>query len=210
MSEIYPLAPEGVFLTQQGEGALLGLPMVFIRFAACPINCPSCDADYSLSSKVSLEEIVDKVNSLRSDSTVDWVWLTGGEPTVHELAPLVNRLHSQGFKVALATAGIKSVFRGSLQGGGVDFLSVSPHSCSNWMQRSGDQINLVPGLNNLKLADIEPLLDKCEWDFSHRFVTPFWPPDEDKPTGIQECIDFTRRRVGWKLGIQAQRYWGLQ
>jgi organic radical activating enzyme len=70
----YPLAPEGVFRTIQGEGALLGLPMVFVRLAGCPL----CDTDYRFAERVSEEVIALRVLALRKP--VDWgVWITGGE-----------------------------------------------------------------------------------------------------------------------------------
>lgn len=35
----YLLAPEGVFWTLQGEGALQGTPMAFVRLAGCSVKC---------------------------------------------------------------------------------------------------------------------------------------------------------------------------
>lgn len=34
----YPIAPNGIFWTLQGEGALLGVPMRFVRLADHPVR----------------------------------------------------------------------------------------------------------------------------------------------------------------------------
>lgn len=84
MDDTYPLAPQGVFATVQGEGVMLGTPQVFVRLAGCPINCDGCDTDYSFSTRASAREIARRV-SAAADSRIEWVWVTGGEPTVHDL-----------------------------------------------------------------------------------------------------------------------------
>jgi organic radical activating enzyme len=203
----YPIAPNGIFLTIQGEGALLGLPMIFVRLAGCSVGCPVCDTNYRVSERLTLPQIRDRVSRLHY-GTVQWAWITGGEPTDHDLPPLVDALQSLGLRVALATAGTREVQRGFTRCG-VDFLSVSPHT-SRWQQKSGDQINLVPGLNGLRLTDPELLraLDACESQFSNRYVTPM-DQGQGQFVGLEDCIAFAQSRQGWKVGVQAHKLWRL-
>ena len=77
------MAPNGVFNTVQGEGNLLGVPMTFVRLAGCSVGCPGCDTDYSVALRLSVAEVVERVQRLARRK---WVWLTGGEPTDHPLA----------------------------------------------------------------------------------------------------------------------------
>lgn len=204
MSGRYPLAPQGVFLTAQGEGVLFGTPMVFVRLAGCSIGCPECDTDYRVASRATAEEIARF--AVEAGPACDWVWLTGGEPTDHDLAPLVKELHRAGFRVALATSGVREVHSGWATGG-VDFLSVSPHDPARWVQRRGDQVNLVPGLGGLRLEDVEPLLaDTC---FSHRFVTPLWYAPSGRAEKVRECWEWVRAHPGWRLGVQAHKGWEM-
>lgn len=201
----YPLSPEGVFHTIQGEGALLGLPMTFIRLAGCPVNCPECDTNYQVSGRATLKQILDRCAQLRYGG-VEWAWITGGEPAEYDLLPLVNGLHALGYKVALATAGTRPVQSGFVWGG-VDFLSVSPHDPATWKVRRGDQLNLVPGLNGLSLRDpaLLEMVESCWRDFPHRYVTPC----AGKPETLDECLWWVRCRRGWRLGCQAHKVWGL-
>lgn len=198
---LYPLAPQGVFLTVQGEGAMLGVPQVFVRLAGCNVNCLNCDTDYTVAERVGVRELVRRVVNAGS---VKWVWVTGGEPTIHDLVPLVTELRAAGFSIALATAGTAPVPRGhgvTAPPGGLDFVSVSPHFVSDrWVQRRGDQLNVVPGLNGIKLSDLDGV-DVS--GFTERFVTPLFGAD------VSECAEWVMNRSGWRLGVQAHRYWGI-
>lgn len=201
----YGLAPQGVFATVQGEGVMLGVPMVFVRLAGCPVGCDGCDTDYLLASRASADDIARRAVEA-SEPGVEWAWVTGGEPAVYDLSPLFAALHRAGFRVAVATSGIKAVPLGRAHGG-CDFLSVSPHRVDDsWAVRRGDQLNVVPGLNGLKLSDLDGV-DVS--GFAHRFVTPCWYGAGDRMDGVREAADWVGRRPGWRVGIQAHKVWGL-
>lgn len=203
----YPLAKQGVFLTVQGEGVLLGAPMVFVRLAGCSVGCPECDTDYRVHERVGAAEIARRASAF---TQTDWVWVTGGEPTDHDLLPLFAELRRAGFRIALATAGARDLPGGVVQGG-PDFVSVSPHTFSEkWLKRRGDQLNLVPGLNGLRLADLdEATIAQCVDGFPHRFVTPLWYTPADRVERVGECVEWVQRHPGFRLGIQAHKLWGL-
>lgn len=200
----YPLAPNGIFWTIQGEGDLLGEPSVFIRLAGCPVGCLGCDTNYTVSERVTDTEIVLRALELRTNGT-QWVWITGGEPTIHPIAPLLRQLESKGFKTAVATAGINDVWRLSPA-----FLSVSPHSLdSKWKQRHGSQVNVVPGLDGLSMDDIQAAENAGLFNnFKSKWMTPCWTI-RDGPSNLGEVLEFIRQNKGWKLGIQSHKVWSL-
>ena len=204
----YPLANGGVFATVQGEGELLGVPTVFVRLAGCPVGCAGCDTDYSFAERVTDHEIVSQVIDAKTAAT-KWVWLTGGEPAIHGLQPLIDGLHRQGLSVAIATSGVRRISWGSSLGY-CDFLSVSPHDLgSTWVQRSGTQLNIVPGLNGLSLDDVEAADRRNDFgDFLYKWITPVWDA-RIGPMNTGDCIAFVKRRPGWKLGVQAHKVWGV-
>lgn len=199
MSEFrYPVAPQGVFVTANGEGYFSGVPQVFVRLAGCPLNCPQCDTNYSVAEHATAVEIARRVADL-AGGMIDWTWVTGGEPAVYDLSPLLKELRRiPGMRQALATSGIKPVQEGRAYGGW-DFLSVSPHAFdASWVQRRGSQLNLVPGLNGLSLADVPELPAET---FPYRYVTPC-----EGLRNVAECWEWVQRHPGWRLGWQAHKY----
>lgn len=201
----YPLADPGVFHTIQGEGELLGVPMVFVRLAGCSVGCDGCDTNYRKAQSLPASEIADKVKSLRSVSpdSRGWIWVTGGEPFDYDLNQLLSYLRLEG-RIAAVTSGRKPL-RGV--GNMIDFLSVSPHGPPDLLTVTrGSQINLVPGLGETKLSDWE------RFDFSgfkFKYVTPFSTPNGIDPTSLRECMDWVWRRTDWRMGVQAHKTWGV-
>ena len=64
-----------IFYSLQGEGAQVGLPMVFIRLSSCNLRCSYCDTDFSSFAPMSLEAILGELDSF---PTHNILW-TGGE-----------------------------------------------------------------------------------------------------------------------------------
>jgi 7-carboxy-7-deazaguanine synthase len=205
----FPLAKQGVFITLNGEGAFIGRPMVFIRLAGCSENCPDCDTDYRLDSRATASVLAQRAVNVATPGC-SWAWVTGGEPTIHDLKPLYAALRTVGFKIALATAGVKPVGPLGWVEGGPDFVSVSPHRLDDsWVQRSGDHVNVVPGLNGLTLTHLDAVPPAWFERFSRRYVTPLRYGPAGVLSNLQECKDWVMAHSGWSLGIQAHHHWGV-
>ena len=97
------------FLSFQGEGDHMGRRAFFIRTMGCPVKCPFCDSagtwhkDWIPPEKnlMSVEQLVAEVK----EANPEFVVLTGGEPAIHNLAPLVDALDKACFPVHLETSG---------------------------------------------------------------------------------------------------------
>jgi 7-carboxy-7-deazaguanine synthase len=121
--------------TIQGEGAEAGLPTHFVRFGGCDYRCAWCDTVYAVdpaivratSQKLTADEIVTELGRLGGHP--EWVTLSGGNPALHRLGELVDRLHASGYRVAAETQG--SVWRPWLQD--LDRLTISPKPPSSEM-----------------------------------------------------------------------------
>jgi 7-carboxy-7-deazaguanine synthase len=206
VSDRLPIAPNGVFSTVQGECSLAGIPMHFVRLAGCSVGCKECDTDYTVAERLSVAEIVERLQRLRR---LPWVWLTGGEPTDHPIGSLVSALQGEGYRVALATAGVRQeckdgwrVGEGRSGGSGVDCLSVSPHfSDDRWVVRGGTQLNVVPGLNGLDLQAFTGV-DKNRW--GSMWVTPVW--DSGRMARVDECVKWVLRFPHWRVNTQAHKF----
>ena len=98
MSERRYLVKEMFGPTLQGEGAHAGRACVFLRFAACNLDCPGCDTDFSPDGAVRMaaDEIVARLRELDVGET-RVVIVTGGEPTLQWDAEVSAAIRDAGF-----------------------------------------------------------------------------------------------------------------
>lgn len=97
------------FLSWQGEGVHLGRKAFFIRLQGCPVRCSWCDAASTWHPahvpkdvrRASAEALADEAAA----SKPEFVVLTGGEPCIHDLNPLVAALAARGIPAHLETCG---------------------------------------------------------------------------------------------------------
>ena len=193
----YALAPDPIFTTIQGEGHLAGTTQVFLRLAGCSVGCPGCDTDYSVDSRAELDEIVNRIyrEFVALDTKVDpFIWITGGEPTDHDLKPLISEFHRYNWKVGVATSGVRSM---SIP---VEWLSVSPHSM-NLQQRFGNEIKLVPGLHNFDASQFIERFDNGSLRFWFKYLQPL----DGDPDSIELCKAIWRAHPDWGISIQQHK-----
>lgn len=125
MSTQYPIVE--VFESIQGEGAFLGLGASFIRLAGCNLRCSWCDTKHSFDVQAASLLSVDAILGTWR-FTQPLVVITGGEPTLHDLGPLVRALKKLGKYVTLETNGTNPV----PDEWGLDWVTVSPKPGSNY------------------------------------------------------------------------------
>jgi len=110
-----------IFYSVQGEGALLGVPSVFVRTSGCNLRCVWCDTPYTSwnpeGREMPMEEILKEVRAFGAGHVV----LTGGEPMILEQSiPLTNAFAEAGMHITIETAG--TVFQPVV----CDLMSISP------------------------------------------------------------------------------------
>lgn len=104
-----------IFPTIQGEGPFIGHPAVFVRLTGCNLRCWFCDTtwDDEQDQHMTYDEIADSVTRVITPGRL--VVITGGEPLLQPVGPLVERLVQRAMLVQFETAG--SVFREELVAG---------------------------------------------------------------------------------------------
>ncbi len=97
--------------TIQGEGALIGQPTIFVRTGGCDYRCSWCDTLHAVDSKfreswkpMSADEVFAEVEKLSGGVPI-MVSLSGGNPAIQPLAPLIKLGHEKEYKFALETQG---------------------------------------------------------------------------------------------------------
>jgi len=81
-----------IFTSIQGEGVRVGHLSTFVRLALCNLRCAWCDTTYAWKKGVMQAPQHLSVPSILRHVTMPDVVLTGGEPLLHDLAPLLDVL----------------------------------------------------------------------------------------------------------------------
>ena len=145
--EKYPIMEH--FFTIQGEGTYSGRAAYFIRIAGCDVGCVWCDVkeswDKDQHTTMTIKEIIENV----TESKTDFVVITGGEPAMYDLRPLVDQLKSLGITIAIETSGCYPL-QGDVE------VIISHPSDLEWANKHAEKV-----------------LDSC-----HLFLQPEWSKTE--------------------------------
>lgn len=218
VNDIYPAI--------QGEGTMTGVPMVLLRLHGCPVGCPFCDTretwvvdpahrvdeiDAALGTnekwaEVSADDIARYISV--NYPALSWVLLTGGEPGMQNLAPLVDKLHWRGYQVAIETSGTA----GGVLESQCDWLCVSPkigmpggREIIQDVIDAAHEIKFVIG----KQADIDRAVQMVkQWGVDREWTqTISLQPMSANKRATELCIA-TAMRLGWRLSIQIHKFIG--
>lgn len=192
---LYPI--NEIFYSLQGEGFYTGRPASFIRFSGCNLKCPFCDTDHSVSTEMTLEEIIQKLKAYPSEFVV----LTGGEPALFADAALIEALHSEGKYVAMETNGTKEV------AAGIDWLTVSPKT---------DLFPKIP-LKVKKANEVKVVYQGQEMDVyfhiqaAHYYLQPCdYNQANRNKENLKACIQYCLEHPKWTLSLQTHKLIGIR
>lgn len=193
-----------MFKSLQGEGHFVGYPAVFIRLAGCSVlGCSiraECDeAPWKARGAFTEDELAAVALRLAPGGICV---ITGGEPTDHDLIPLVDRLTSVGMRIHLETSGVRPV-----TGIPIEWITVSPKD-PNFVQRSGHALKLVvrPGWD---WRDVLEFDDRTA--FWHRYLQPLTMPDGTTNLAQVMRMLLAEENPGgrWALSTQAHKTWSV-
>ncbi len=128
--------------TIQGEGKFIGQPTVFVRIGGCDYRCSWCDTLYAVLPEyksewkpMSAEDIMWKVQNLSPYPIL--ITLSGGNPAIQPLKPLLDLGHARGYTFCMETQGSTMCpWLNSL-----DYLTVSPKPPSSGMTTNWERLD---------------------------------------------------------------------
>jgi len=191
--------------TLQGEGAHAGRPCVFLRFAACNLECSWCDTDFKPEGAVryTADEIVARLAELDTHQSRT-VIVTGGEPTLQWDQPLSDAIHAAGFRIHMESNGTRVL------DGTVDWLTVSPKP--QFHPTSITLANELP-VSELKVV-VDDTVDEATLDRyveRYRCANYFAQPcmNDDYQRHLARTIALVQARPRWRLSVQLHKVIGV-
>lgn len=186
------------FYTLQGEGYYSGQAAYFIRLGGCDVGCVWCDVkeswEASLHPQLSIKEIV----SFASQHAGKIAVITGGEPCMHNLAPLCAALQAAGFRTHIETSGAHSL------SGSLDWITLSPKKFKAPLDES------LKKANELKVVVYHK--SDFEWAEQHAasvsgdcklYLQPEW---SKRDAMTPQIIDYIQQHPRWQLSLQTHKY----
>lgn len=198
-----------IFYSIQGEGALAGTPMMFVRFSHCNLKCTvrnsgfDCDTEYDTGDVLSTDRLIERIIDVAPEEAPEWVLLTGGEPGLQATENLCNRLHRMRYRIAIETNGTCEL------PSNIDWVCVCPKSAPGTIVvREANEYKLVCSEKTAMLPTIEDVPVVA----SHYWCSVAWQDEDLGPQffAIEHCVDLVKRARGWKLMIQQQKVWGIR
>lgn len=186
------------FYTLQGEGYHQGKAAYFIRLGGCDVGCVWCDVKDSWDSgKHPLLNIEDLIFNI-SKTPAQIVVITGGEPLMHNLDELTNRLQSAGLKTNIETSGAYPL------SGSWDWICLSPKKFKAPLPE------IIPLANELKIV----VFNRSDFDWAEKYaalVSPgcklYLQPEWDKAVEMTPLIiDYIKANPKWELSLQIHKY----
>ena len=176
-----------IFYSVQGEGALTGVPSVFVRTSGCNLRCAWCDTPYTSwnaeGEQLTIDQILKKVDEFGATHTV----VTGGEPMIAKgIGELTDALRERGHHITIETAGTIAP-----DGVACDLASISPklgHSTpkpgsidETWIQRHEETRLQLPVLR--------------EWIDAYDYQLKFVVASDSDIDEIQELVANLEREI---------------
>ena len=183
-----------IFYSLQGEGFHVGRPACFVRFSGCNLCCDFCDTDHRCKERLTADEIVGRLAAFPSRFAV----LTGGEPGLQADEALIDRLHAEGFFVAIETNGTCPL------PDGIDWITLSPKDGGEPCLTDADELKVV-----YVGQDVERYADSIK--ASHLFLQPCTSMVEghiadNRDEVVRYCLSHPR----WRLSLQTHRLLGIK
>ncbi len=186
-----------LFYSLQGEGLRTGQATVFVRFAGCNLACEFCDTDFRVKDTYSVEELAEEIKQIGGECR--WVCFTGGEPTIHDLQALCERLHARGYFLQMETNGTRPRPEWNL-----DHITVSPKQPQGgrlhpWYEQNAREFKYVVDGD----ADLARALDGVRGHGRTTFVQP----NALNPAAALLCVDAVQAHPALlRLSLQTHKF----
>jgi 7-carboxy-7-deazaguanine synthase len=186
------------FYTIQGEGYYTGNAAYFIRLGGCDVGCVWCDVkeswDASSHPMLSVEQMLGFVKADHARLCV----ITGGEPAMYDLTPLVDTLKANGIQVNIETSGAYPI-KGEL-----DWICLSPKKfkfpIKESLQKADEFKAVIYHPSDIQWAEtfVNDLKPGCKL-----YLQPEWSKSE---VVLPLIIDYVKKHPQWHISLQTHKF----
>lgn len=196
-----------IFKSIQGEGNNFGKQVIFIRLGNCNLKCPWCDTDWKKYKELTIQEIMEEISKYNCKNVI----ITGGEPTISDLTPLLKELKDRGYWIAIETNGTNDIdYRY------IDYIATSPkfiYGPKIVKLKKADEVRIVIDTDN-KMDFITFCINiKNKIKASKYFLSPVEINGEFKNLALLGEIKQKLKERGageWEISIQLHKLMKIQ
>ena len=186
------------FYTLQGEGFHQGRAAYFIRLGGCDVGCVWCDVkdswDATKHPQLNIDDLVLHVEK----TTAAIVVITGGEPLMHNLDELTDKLHTADLSTHIETSGAHPL------SGNWDWICLSPKKFK------APLADILPLAHELKIV----VFNESDFAWAEKYaalVSPacklYLQPEWDKASTVTPLlIEYIKKNPQWELSLQIHKY----
>lgn len=214
-----------IFKSPQGEGRWAGTYMAFVRLAGCNVGKPftqeersrhdlqvyqekchdwqgnefACDTNYIMSKRMSIEEIMDAVGDTKR------ICLTGGEPLMHYVRPLLEAAFEAQKYVHIETSGTKLITVKSSR----MWICISPKQ--GYIKENlnlADEIKLLIGFGYNEEKLIEEFGSFIE--LGKVCISPVNGEHDLDRANMKRCLALQVKYPDLRLSLQSHKIWGVR
>lgn len=195
-----------IFYSLQGEGCHTGTPATFVRLCGCNLRCPFCDTHHDTGAPMTARDIAAAVSAHPANTVI----ITGGEPSLWPLGPLVDALHHAGKTVHIETNGTNPV------PDTIDWITCSPKQISGTRDTHHVRLTRIDELKIVYTADA-PQPGDADLDLEHTADT-LAPLMTATRLYLQPCsnrntphvIAYILAHPRWRLSLQTHLLTGIR
>ncbi|RQO30517.1 7-carboxy-7-deazaguanine synthase QueE [Taibaiella sp. KBW10] len=196
MSIQYPVMEH--FYTLQGEGAYAGHAAYFIRLGGCDVGCVWCDVKESWDADVHPKMSVAEMVAAAAAHPGRIVVITGGEPSMYDLAPLTRALKEAGFRTHIETSASSPL------SGELDWVTLSPKKFKAPLAEN------MAWAHELKIV----VFNKHDFKWAEEYAAQvpescklYLQTEWDKRESITPIIlEYIQQNPKWSLSLQTHKY----
>ena len=186
------------FYTLQGEGYHQGRAAYFIRLGGCDVGCVWCDVKESWDAARHPEMTVDGIIGHIARTPAEVVVITGGEPLMYDLGPLINAMQDKGYSVHIETSGAYPL------SGNPDWICVSPKKFKaplpEVLKRAHELKVVVYHQSDLDWAEKHA---KMVSPHCRLYLQPEWSRSADMTPLI---VNHIKQYPRWEFSLQMHKY----